>query len=127
MISIQFADGNIKSFAKGVSADAIALAISPSLRKRCLAAEVNGTLVDLSRPIEADAKVVLITDDSPVALDIIRHSSAHLMAQAIKIMYPKAQFGVGPNIEEGFYYDIDLGDTVLTDSDLPEIEKVMAK
>ncbi|MDD3126441.1 MAG: threonine--tRNA ligase [Candidatus Izemoplasmatales bacterium] len=127
MINIQFADGSVKSFAKGISAEAIATAISPSLRKRCLAAEVNGVLTDLTRPIETDAKLILITEESPVALEIIRHSSAHLMAQAIKTMYPWAQFGVGPNIEEGFYYDIDLGDTVLTDTDLPEIEKVMTK
>lgn len=127
MINIKFADGNVKSFEKGISAEAIAQSISPSLKKKCIAAKVNGSLVDLARPIETDAELVLITDDDPLGLEVLRHSTAHLMAQAVKLLYPQAQFGVGPNIEEGFYYDIDFGEKVLTDADLPEIEKAMSK
>ncbi|HRY77431.1 MAG TPA: threonine--tRNA ligase [Candidatus Izemoplasmatales bacterium] len=127
MIDIKFADGSVKKFERGISAEAVAAAISPSLKKRCVAAKVNGVLVDLVRPIESDADLELILDDRPEALEILRHSYAHLMAQAVKSLYPEAHFGVGPAIEEGYYYDIDFGDKVLTDSDLPEIEKAMAK
>lgn len=127
MINIKFADGSIKSFEAGISADAVAASISPSLRKKCIAARVNGALVDLNRLIVQDADLELILEDNPEALHILRHSSAHLMAQAVKSIYPNAQFGVGPEIEEGFYYDIDFGDKVLTEADLPEIEKAMAK
>lgn len=127
MINIKFADGSVKSFEKGISAEAVAQSISPSLKKRSVAARVNGSLVDLNRPIEADAELELILDDNPVALEVLRHSTAHLMAQAVKSLYPDAKFGVGPSIEEGFYYDIDFGEKVLTEADLPEIEKAMAK
>jgi threonyl-tRNA synthetase len=127
MINIKFADGSVKNFESGISAEAVAASISPSLKKRCIAAKVNGVLVDLARPISADAELELILDDHPEALEILRHSSAHLMAQAVKSLYPEVHFGVGPAIEEGFYYDIDFGEKVLTESDLPEIEKAMAK
>ncbi len=127
MINVKFADGSVKSYEKGISAEAVAQSISPSLKKRSVAARVNGILVDLNRPIEADAELELILDDNPVALEILRHSTAHLMAQAVKSLYPDAKFGVGPSIEEGFYYDIDFGEKVLIEADLPEIEKAMAK
>ena len=127
MINVKFADGSVKSFEKGISAEAVAQSISPSLKKKSVAARVNGVLVDLNRPIEADAELELILDDNPVALEILRHSTAHLLAQAVKSLYPDAKFGVGPSIEEGFYYDIDFGEKVLIEADLPEIEKAMAK
>lgn len=127
MIKIEFYDGSIREFEEGVSSEQIAQSISPSLKKRCIVAKVNGQLVDLNQPIFADAKVELITDEMPEALEVLRHSTAHLLAEAIKTMYPHAKFGVGPNIEEGFYYDMDLGDDILVENDLPKIEKVMMK
>ncbi len=126
MINITFPDGNVKQFDKGVTAEAIAQSISPGLRKRCVAAKVNGHLYDLTRPIEADAKIELITNDRPEAWEIINHSAAHLMAAAIKRLYPDAKFGVGPAIEDGFYYDIDT-ETKITEADLAAIEKMMQK
>ncbi|NLZ61928.1 MAG: TGS domain-containing protein, partial [Acholeplasmataceae bacterium] len=127
MIKIKFQDDSIREFAKGSSASDIAQAISPSLRKKAVAAEVEGELYDMDRPIDFDAKVRFITEADPEALGILRHSAAHLMAEAIKSMYPQACFGVGPDIEEGFYYDIDLGEVTLTDSDLSLIEKTMQR
>ncbi len=100
MINITFPDGNVKQFEAGVSAEAIAQSISPGLRKRCVAAKVNGALVDLTRPIEADAKIELITNDRPEAYEILNHSAAHLMAHAIKRLYPEVKLGVGPAIED---------------------------
>ena len=98
MINITFPDGNVKQFENGITAEAIAQSISPGLRKRCVAAKLNGHLYDLTRPIEADAKIELITNDRPEAWEIINHSAAHLMAAAIKRLYPDAKFGVGPAI-----------------------------
>ncbi|MDD4183792.1 MAG: threonine--tRNA ligase [Candidatus Izemoplasmatales bacterium] len=127
MIKIMFQDNSLREFSKGASGFEIAEAISPSLRKRALAVLVNDMLFDMNREIDVDAKVRFITESDPEALEILRHSAAHLMAEAIKTIYPDACFGVGPAIEEGFYYDIDLKETVLTESDLPKIEKVMQK
>ncbi|MFR9294729.1 MAG: TGS domain-containing protein [Turicibacter sanguinis] len=126
MINITFPDGNVKQFENGVTADAIAHSISPGLRKKCVAAKINGHLYDLTRPIEADAKIELITNDRPEAWEIINHSAAHLMAAAIKRLYPDAKFGVGPAIEDGFYYDIDT-ESKISEADLPAIEKMMQK
>ena len=126
MINITFPDGNVKQFDKGVTAEAIAQSISPGLRKRCVAAKVNGHLYDFTRPIETDAKIELITNDRPEAWEIINHSAAHLMAAAVKRLYPDAKFGVGPAIEDGFYYDIDT-EAKITEADLAAIEKMMHK
>ncbi len=126
MINITFPDGNVKQFENGITAEAIAQSISPGLRKRCVAAKLNGHLYDLTRPIEEDAKIELITNDRPEAWEIINHSAAHLMAAAIKRLYPDAKFGVGPAIEDGFYYDIDT-EAKITESDLAAIEKMMQK
>ncbi|MFH0993674.1 MAG: TGS domain-containing protein, partial [bacterium] len=127
MLKIHFPDGSSRAFESPVSGLAIAQALSPSLTKRCIAIKVDGVLVDLNRPIDHDSSIQLITDSDPAALEILRHSAAHLLAEAIRSLYPEAKFGVGPAIEEGFYYDIDLGDVVLTESDLPAIEKQMLK
>lgn len=107
MINITFPGGKCETILKGCYCRAIAHSISPGLRKKCVAAKINGHLYDLTRPIEADAKIELITNDRPEAWEIINHSAAHLMAAAIKRLYPDAKFGVGPAIEDGFYYDID--------------------
>ena len=126
MIKITFPDGNVKEFEQGVSAEAIAQSISPGLRKRCVAAKIDGQMYDFTRPIEIDAKIELITNDRPEAWDIINHSASHLMAAAIKRLYPDAKFGVGPSIEDGFYYDVDTEEKI-SEADLPKIEKMMSK
>ena len=125
MIKITFPDGSIKEFASGINANEIAMGISPSLAKKCLVAKVNGALYDMSRPIEEDASIELMTSGNNELNDLLNHSCAHLLASAIKELYPHAMFGVGPAIEEGFYYDMDLGSDKITEDDLPKIEKKM--
>ncbi len=125
MIKIKFPDGNVKEFEKGVSSVEIANSISPSLVKKGVAAKVNGEIIDLTRPIEEDADFELLTSESNELFNLLNHSAAHLLAQAIRELYPNSLFGVGPAIEEGFYYDIDLGDVKLTEEDLAKIEKKM--
>ncbi|MCG7436086.1 threonine--tRNA ligase [Lysinibacillus fusiformis] len=124
VIHIQFPDGQQQVFTKGVTLTEIAQAIRPELRKKAVAGSVNGTIVDLTRPIMEDAQITLYDASSKEGIEVIRHSTAHLLAQAVKRLYPHAQFGVGPVIENGFYYDIDIADT-LTLSDLQQIEKTM--
>ncbi|ALC89711.1 threonyl-tRNA synthase [Bacillus sp. FJAT-18017] len=126
VLKITFPDGAVKEFPQGTTTEDIAQSISPGLRKKAIAGKVNGQMYDLRRPIEGDASVEIITQDSSEALEVLRHSSAHLMAQAIKRLYPEVKLGIGPVIEGGFYYDIDL-DQSLTPEDLPAIEKEMAK
>ncbi|MFJ7666463.1 threonine--tRNA ligase [Lysinibacillus sp. NPDC097195] len=123
-ISIQFPDGKQQVFTQGVTLTDIAQAISPALRKKAIAGSVNGTIVDLTRPILTDAQIKLFDVSSQVGIEVIRHSSAHLLAQAMKRLYPEAKFGVGPVIDNGFYYDIDLAQA-LVPSDLQKIEKMM--
>ena len=125
MIKITFPDMSVKEFESGITAEKIAETISSSLAKKCIIAKVNDELYDMSRPIEVDAKLELLTDVSSY-YDLLNHSCAHLLAWALKELYPNAMFGVGPAIEEGFYYDVDLGDVKLTEEDLPKIEKKMA-
>ena len=124
---IRFPDGNEKNYESGLSLFEIAQAISPSLKKRCIVAELNGRIVDMNTVVSEDSEVKFITDKDPKALEVLRHSTAHLLAEAVKSMYPHAHFGVGPVIEDGFYYDIDLGDDVLSEHDLVKIEKQMKK
>ena len=125
MIKITFPDLSVKEFECGITAEKIAETISSSLAKKCIIAKVNDELYDMSRPIEVDAKLELLTDVSSY-YDLLNHSCAHLLAWALKELYPNAMFGVGPAIEEGFYYDVDLGDVKLTEEDLLKIEKKMA-
>lgn len=126
LIKITFPDGAVKEFPEGTTTEDIAGSIIPGLRKKALAGKINGSLYDLKRPILENASFEIITPDSPDALEILRHSSAHLMAQAIKRIYGNVKLGVGPVIENGFYYDIDLEQS-LTPEDLPAIEKEMKK
>jgi threonyl-tRNA synthetase len=126
MLKVSFPDGAVKEFPAGTTTEDIASSISPGLKKKAIAGMVNGQPYDLKRPIEEDASIEIVTPDHPEALEILRHSSAHLMAQAIKRIYKDVKLGVGPVIEGGFYYDIDL-DQSLTPEDLPAIEKEMAK
>ena len=125
MIKITFPDGSIREFEDGVNAYDIAYSISPRLAKEVLSATVNGELWDLMRIIQADSTLVLHKWADDEGKHAFWHSSAHLMAEALEALYPGVKFGIGPAIENGFYYDIDLGDKVLTDNDLPNIEKKM--
>ena len=127
MMLIKFPDGSEKQYEKGITPKLIAEGISMSLAKKALAAVFNGEYVELSRPLNHDGTIEILTEKDPRILDVINHSTAHLMAQAIKRLYPKANFGVGPAIEEGFYYDVDFYDDKVTDADLVNIEKEMLK
>ncbi|MCK1991801.1 threonine--tRNA ligase [Peribacillus muralis] len=126
LLKISFPDGAVKEFAKGTTTEDIAQSISPGLRKKSIAGKFNGELYDLKRPLLEDGTIEIVTQDAAEALEVLRHSTAHLMAQAIKRLYKNAKFGVGPVIEGGFYYDIDLEES-LTPEDLPLIEKEMKK
>src|SRR5690554_6034410 len=126
-IKITFPDGSIKEFKKNITLADISGSISTSLRKKSIAGYVNDTLYDINREIINDSKIKIITKDDEEAWEILNHSSAHLLAHAIKRLYPKALFWVGPVISEGFYYDIDLGDESLKETDLIKIEKEMKK
>ncbi|EGG97346.1 TGS domain protein [Staphylococcus warneri VCU121] len=106
-INIQFPDGNSKAFDKGTTTEDIAQSISPGLRKKAVAGKFNGQMVDLTRPLEEDGEIEIVTPGSDEALEVLRHSTAHLMAQALKRLYGDVKFGVGPVIEGGFYYDFD--------------------
>ncbi|HFD1698646.1 TPA: threonine--tRNA ligase [Enterococcus faecium] len=127
MIKITFPDGAVKEFESGTTTLAIAESISKSLAKKALAGKVNGKLVDLTRPIEENASIEIITPDHEDALGLVRHSAAHLMAQAMRRLYPNIHFGVGPAIDSGFYYDTDNGQNQVTAEDLPAIEAEMMK
>ncbi|MBQ4192042.1 MAG: threonine--tRNA ligase, partial [Bacteroidales bacterium] len=134
MINITFPDGSVRAYEKGVTAYEIAQGISPRLAAEVLAASVKfpgeapeskGTTYDLTRPIESDATVTLLKWDSDEAKRVFWHSSSHLMAEALEALYPGIKFGIGPAIENGFYYDVDLGGATITDADLPKVEKKM--
>ena len=126
MIKITLKDGSIKEVESGSLVINVAKQISSSLAKRCIVGVVNGELVDLLTPICEDSNLELVLDDDPRAFEVLNHSCAHLMAHAVKRLYKGAKFGVGPNIEEGFYYDFSLPVT-LKPEDLPKIEAEMAK
>lgn len=123
-INIQFPDGNSKAFDKGTTTEDIAQSISPGLRKKAVAGKFNGQMVDLTRPLEEDGSIEIGTPGSEEALEVLRHSTAHLMAQALKRLYGDVKFGVGPVIEGGFYYDFDMDEKVSSD-DFDKIEKTM--
>ena len=125
MIQIIFPDGSKKAFEKGITPYEIAQGISMSLAKKAVAAVFNDEYIELNRALIEDGRFALLTDKDEKALDVINHSTAHLMAQAIVSLYPQACFGVGPYIEEGFYYDVDFGDAKINDEDLLKIEKEM--
>ncbi|VXC65439.1 threonyl-tRNA synthetase [Bacillus mycoides] len=124
MIEIKFPDGSVKELVKGITLEEIAGAISSSLKKKAVAGKVNDKSFDLRRNIEESAKVEIITMDSDEGVKIARHSAAHILAQAVKRIYGDVNLGVGPVIENGFYYDMDLPSSVNVE-DLPKIEKEM--
>ncbi|WP_426703640.1 threonine--tRNA ligase [Staphylococcus shinii] len=123
-INIKFPDGNAKVFDKGTTTEDIAQSISPGLRKKAVAGKLNGQLIDLTRPIEEDGDIEIVTPGTDEALEVLRHSTAHLMAQALKRLYGNVNFGVGPVIEGGFYYDFDMEESLSSD-DFEKIEKTM--
>lgn len=125
-INIQFPDGNKKAFDKGTTTEDIAQSISPGLRKKAVAGKFNGQLVDLTKPLETDGSIEIVTPGSEEALEVLRHSTAHLMAHAIKRLYGNVKFGVGPVIEGGFYYDFDIDQNISSD-DFEQIEKTMKR
>lgn len=128
MVKVTLPDGAVREYAQGTTLEEVAGSISSGLKKNALAGKLDGKMVDLATPIEHDAEVAIVTADSEEGLEVMRHSTAHLMAQAIKRLYKDAhvQLGIGPVIEDGFYYDIDL-DISLTPEDLPKIEKEMER
>ncbi|MEI5914392.1 threonine--tRNA ligase [Bacillus albus] len=128
VVKITFPDGAVKEFPKGVTTEEIAASISPGLKKKAVAGKLNDVMIDLVTPIEEDGAVSIITLDSEDGLYILRHSTAHLLAQALKRLYKdvKVELGIGPVIENGFYYDIDMEEAI-TVEDFKKIEKEMQK
>lgn len=125
MINISFPDGAVRQYESGISAIEIAKSISEGLARKILVAKVNDKVVDVTFPITTDSKLQLLTWDDAEGKNTFWHSSAHLMAEAIEDKYPGAKFWVGPALEKGFYYDVDLGDKKMTEEDLLAIEKKM--
>src|SRR5690606_38582595 len=113
MINITFPDGAVREYQEGVTALDVAKSISEGLARKVLAAEVNGEVWDATRPINSDTSLKLLTWDSKEAKSTFWHSSAHLMAEALEDLYPGVKLGIGPPIDNGFYYDIDLGDRTI--------------
>jgi threonyl-tRNA synthetase len=126
-ITITLPDGSKRSFETPVTGRTVASSISEGLSRKALAVLVNGEIWELERPITQDAAVRILTWDDPEGKAAFWHSSAHILAEAVQALYPHAKFGIGPAIENGFYYDIDFGDTVLREEDLEAIEAEMKK
>lgn len=124
MITVTLPDGSVKEVEKGTTPEQVAESIAKSLKKKGLAAKWNGELVDFSRALQESGVLEIVTPDHDDALQVLRHSTAHLMAQAIKRLYPSVKFGVGPAIENGFYYDTDSEEPI-TEDDLEKIENEM--
>ncbi|KZE74732.1 threonine--tRNA ligase [Paenibacillus elgii] len=127
-IQVKLPDGSFREYERGATIEQVAESISPSLKKQAVAGKIDGKVVDLNRPIEADASVEIVTLDSKEGLEVYRHSTAHLMAQAIKRLYGQkaVKLGIGPVIEDGFYYDIDIEKPLSVD-DLSSIEQEMER
>ena len=127
MINITLPDGSVRQYESGVSSMEIAQSISEGLARNVLSATVNGEVWDANRSITSDANLTLHTWKDKEGKSTFWHSSAHLLAEALQALYPEVKFGIGPSIDRGFYYDVDLGDKKLSDADLPAIEQKMAE
>ena len=127
MIKITFPDGSVREYNEGVTGLQIAESISSRLAQDVLACGVNGETIDLSRPINEDANFVLYKWEDEQGKHAFWHTSAHLLAEALQELYPGIQFGIGPAIENGFYYDVDPGEAIIKEADLPAIEAKMAE
>jgi threonyl-tRNA synthetase len=125
MIKITLPDGSVREYEKGTTAHQVALSISEGLARNVLAAKVDGEVWDATRPINNDAKLVLLTWNDAEGKSTMWHSSAHLMAEALEALYPGTKFGIGPAIENGFYYDIDLGGKAFSQEDFKKVEDKM--
>lgn len=125
MINITFPDGSVRQYPKGATPLDIANGISPRLAAEVLAASVNSKVVEITRPINEDATIKLHKWEDQEAKSTFWHSSSHLMAEALELLYPGIKFGIGPSIETGFYYDVDTGDKSITEGDLKRIEEKM--
>jgi threonyl-tRNA synthetase len=125
MINISFPDGAVRQYESGTTALGIAKSISEGLAKKVLAAKINGEVWDATRPITSDASLQLLTWTDTDGQQTFWHSSAHLMAEAVESMFPGVKFWVGPAVDKGFYYDMDLGDRKISEEDLRELEKKM--
>src|SRR5450830_1783114 len=126
MVNVKLPDGSVRPFDKPVSVAEVAAAIGPGLAKAALAGKVDGKLVDTSFVIDRDSDVAIVTDKAPEGLELIRHSTAHLLAYAVKALFPAAQVTIGPVIENGFYYDFSYK-RPFTPEDLTAIEQRMAE
>src|SRR3954464_10779495 len=126
MLSVRLPDGSSRQFEGPVTVAQVASSIAPSLGKAALAGKVDGKVVDTSFLIESDADLAIVTDKDPEGLDVIRHSTAHLLAYAVKELFPDAQVTIGPVIDNGFYYDFSYK-RPFTPEDLAAIEKRMAE
>ena len=124
-INITFPDGGVKQYESGITPLQIAESLSSQLARDVLAASINDQEWDLSRPVTEDATLRLYKWDDPEGKHAFWHSSAHLLAEALQELYPGVKFGIGPAIENGFYYDIDPGENQLTSADFEKIEKKM--
>jgi threonyl-tRNA synthetase len=124
MLSLTLPDGSVRQMPRGSTGRDLAAAIGPGLARAALAARVNGAVWDLERPFEADAEVALLTERDPTALEVLRHSSAHILATAVREVFPGAGIGFGPPIEDGFYYDFQV-ERPFTPEDLERIERAM--
>lgn len=124
-IQITLPDGSVRNYNKGITAHEIALSISEGLARNIIAAKVNGTVIETNRPIETDAHLQLLKWDDKEGKSTFWHSSAHLLAEALEALYPGVKFGIGPAIENGFYYDIDLGDHKFSSEDFAKLEAKM--
>ncbi|HMP99462.1 MAG TPA: TGS domain-containing protein, partial [Cyclobacteriaceae bacterium] len=124
-INITLPDGSVKQFEKGICGMDIAKSISEGLARNSLAIEVNGEIIELSRTIDTDASIKILTWNDNGGKYAFWHSSAHLLAEALEALYPGVKFGIGPPIDHGFYYDVDLGDRPFGEEQLAEVEKKM--
>src|SRR3954452_24112151 len=124
MVALTFPDGARREYPQGTTGLDIAKGISPSLAKRTVAMALDGTVADLSDPIDKDAEIEFISREDPRALELIRHDAAHVMAEAVQQLWPGTQVTIGPVIENGFYYDF-YRNAPFTPEDLPTIEKKM--
>src|SRR5262252_3094540 len=124
MVALTFPDGARRDYPNRITGLDIAKGISPSLAKRTVATALDGTVADLTDPIERDAKIEFLTRDDPRALELIRHDCAHVLAEAVQTLWPGTQVTIGPVIENGFYYDFARNEP-FTPDDLPKIEEKM--
>src|SRR5271154_5570274 len=127
MIKITLPDGAVREYPEGISSLEIAKSISEGLARKVIAANVNGEVWDASRPLLTDSSLKLLTWNDPDGKSTFWHSTAHLMAEAVESIFPGVKFWVGPAVENGFYYDMDLGDRHISEDDLRKLEAKMTE